>query len=106
MIQLTTEELKQKIDDGENFVLDLYATWCGPCKMMLNILESVSGTEAMKNYNIYKFDIDSDRDFVIENFSLRSVPTVKIFQEGKEVFSKVGVMSQTEITNQISILHS
>lgn len=106
MTQLTTEELKQKIEAGENFVLDLYATWCGPCKMMLSILENVNGTEAMKNYNIYKFDIDSDRDYVIQNFGLRSVPTVKIFQEGREVFSKVGVMTKTEITNQISILHS
>lgn len=106
MNQLTAEELKQKIENGESFVLDLYATWCGPCKMMLNILESVNGTEAMKNYNIYKFDVDSDRDFVRENFALRSVPTIKFFQEGKEVFSKSGVMSQTEITNQISILQS
>lgn len=104
MIQLTTEELKQKIEEGENFVLDLYATWCGPCKMMMNILESVNGSEPMKDYNIYKFDIDSDRDFVIEQFNLRSVPTVKIFQKGKEVYSKVGVMSSTELTGQIAIL--
>jgi thiol-disulfide isomerase/thioredoxin len=42
MQQLTTAELKQKISEGENFVLDLFATWCGPCKIMLNNLTKVN----------------------------------------------------------------
>ena len=42
MLQLTTKELKEKISNGENFVLDLYATWCGPCKVMLTNLEKVN----------------------------------------------------------------
>ena len=42
MQQLTTEQLKEKMQNGENFVLDLYATWCGPCKIMLSNLEKVN----------------------------------------------------------------
>ena len=42
MEQLTTSELRNKIENGENFVLDLYATWCGPCKVMLNNLSKVN----------------------------------------------------------------
>ena len=41
--KLTTQELKQKIESGENFILDLYATWCGPCKVMLNNLTKEIG---------------------------------------------------------------
>ena len=38
MQQLTTEQIKQKIQEGENFVLDLFAVWCGPCKVIGNSL--------------------------------------------------------------------
>lgn len=102
MEQLTTQQLKQKINEGENFVLDLYATWCGPCKIMLNNLTKVnesliSESKGQPNYKIYKYDIDSDRDYVMQELGIRSVPTIKIFKEGKEVFSKAGVLSPTEV---------
>lgn len=107
MEQLTTEQLKQKIDNGENFVLDLFATWCGPCKIMLNTLTKVNESLIKEstgepNYKIYKYDIDSDREFVVNELGIRSVPTIKIFKEGKEVFSKAGVMSQTEVINLLN----
>jgi len=101
MEQLTTEQLKQKINLGENFVLDLFATWCGPCKIMLNNLtrvnESLIKESTSPLYNIYKYDIDSDREFVMNELEVRSVPTIKIFKKGQEVFSRPGVMSPTEV---------
>lgn len=101
MEQLTTEQLKEKINSGENFVLDLFATWCGPCKIMLNNLtrvnESLIKESTSPSYNIYKYDIDSDREFVMNELEVRSVPTIKIFKKGQEVFSRPGVMSPTEV---------
>jgi thioredoxin 1 len=107
MQQLTTAELKQKISQGENFVLDLFATWCGPCKIMLNNLTKVNESLIKESngspvYNIYKYDIDTDKDFVMSELGIRSVPTIKIFKEGKEVFSKAGVMAPNEV---ISLLN-
>lgn len=102
MRQITTEELKEKIKNGENFLLDLYATWCGPCKIMLNNLNKVNeslikeSTQTPK-YNIYKYDIDDDKEFVVTELGIKSVPTIKLFKEGKEVFSKPGIMSPTEV---------
>ena len=101
MQQLTTNELREKIKNGENFVLDLYATWCGPCKVMLNNLTKVNESlikesASAPKYDIYKFDIDSDMDFVRE-LGVRSVPTIKIFKNGNEVFSKAGVMTSNEV---------
>jgi len=101
MQQLTTNELKEKINNGENFVLDLYATWCGPCKVMLNNLERVNESlikesNGSPSFGIYKFDVDSDMDFMRE-LGIRSVPTIKIFKGGSEVYSKAGVMSPTEV---------
>ena len=102
MQQLTTEQLKQKMQNGEDFVLDLFATWCGPCKIMLNNLSKVNESLLKESagapkYDIYKFDIDTDKEFVISELGIRSVPTIKIFKEGKEVFSKPGVMSPSEV---------
>lgn len=104
MQQLTTTELKQKIDNKENFVLDLFATWCGPCKIMLYNLEKVNESlikesDSSPKYNIYKFDIDTDKEFVVSELGIRSVPTIKIFKEGQEVFSKPGVMTAPEVLN-------
>ena len=101
MEQLTTSELKQKIENKENCVLDLYATWCGPCKVMLGNLGKVnesliSESSDRPKYGIYKFDVDSDMDFMRE-LGIRSVPTIKIFKGGSEVYSKAGVMSPTEV---------
>lgn len=106
MQQLTSSELKQKIESKENFILDLYATWCGPCKIMLSNLQKVNEsliTESysQKNYKIYKFDIDSDREFVMEELGIRSVPTIKFFKEGVELHSKVGIMSTNEVLDFI-----
>lgn len=102
MQQITTEELKQKISNGENFILDLYATWCGPCKIMLNNLTRVNESLIKESngepkYKVYKYDIDTDKEFVVSELGIRSVPTIKIFKEGKEVFSKPGVMSPSDV---------
>lgn len=108
MQELTTSELQEKINSGENFLLDLYATWCGPCKIMLNNLQRVTDngmlTESTNknNYKIYKFDIDSDREFSVNVLGVRSVPTIKMFKEGKEIYSKPGVLSPNDVVGLIS----
>lgn len=107
MLQLTTDQLKQKIENKENFILDLYATWCGPCKIMLyNLtkLDEMMANETVNkpDFSIYKFDIDTDKEYVVNQLGIRSVPTIKIFKQGQEVFSKPGVMTATEVLDLIS----
>ena len=97
--QLTSEELKQKINNKENFVLDLFATWCGPCKIMLGNLEKVNESLIQKGtpkYRVYKFDIEQDMDLMKE-WNVRGVPTIKIFENGEETFSRPGVMSPDQL---------
>ena len=101
MQQLTSEELKQKIKSGESFVLDLFATWCGPCKVMLGNLEKVNESlikesAGVPKYSVYKFDIENDMKLMAE-LGVRAVPTIKIFKEGTEVFSKPGVMQPAQV---------
>ena len=97
--QLTSEELKQKINNKENFVLDLFATWCGPCKIMLGNLEKVNDSLMQKGtpkYSVYKFDIEQDMDLMKE-WNVRGVPTIKIFENGEETFSRPGVISPDQL---------
>ena len=52
-MKLTTEELQQKIDSGEKFIVDLYADWCGPCRMIGPIVEKV-GKQLEEEVNMLK----------------------------------------------------
>jgi thioredoxin 1 len=106
MKQITTKELKEKIENKENFVLDFFATWCGPCKIMLSNLEAVNETlikesNGSPTFGIYKFDIESDMALTRE-LGIRSVPTIKVFKEGAESFSGAGVIPSSEVLKLIS----
>lgn len=106
MIQLTSDELKEKIESGENFVLDLFATWCGPCKIMLGNLEKVNESlikesNGSPKFNVYKFNIEDDMDLMSE-WGVRGVPTIKVFKEGQETFSQAGVMSPDKVLSLLN----
>ena len=63
-MKLTTEELQQKIDNGDKFIVDLYADWCGPCRMIGPVVEKVSKQlqEEGSEVSVYKFDIEQDKE--------------------------------------------
>ena len=97
-MEITSTELKQKIKNGDKLMVDFWATWCGPCSMMKPMFESASQTlkEQNSDVQLYTFDIESDRDFVSE-LGIRSVPMIKAFSNGKEVFSEVGLKQKSAI---------
>jgi len=66
-MKLTTEELQQKIDNGDKFIVDLYADWCGPCRMIGPIVEKVSKQlqEEGSEVSVYKFDIEQDKEMAV-----------------------------------------
>lgn len=102
--QLTNDELKQKIQNKESFILDLFATWCGPCKIMLGNLEKVNDTLQNESndspFGVYKFDIEQDMELMRE-WNVRGVPTIKIFEDGEETFTRAGIMSPEQVLRQI-----
>jgi thioredoxin len=96
MIELTAQQVEEKMASNENFILDCYAIWCGPCKVMMPMLESASSQ--ISGLNIYKYNVDSDMTLT-SKLGVRGVPTIKGFKDGKEVFNKVGLMQTNEIIN-------
>ena len=95
MIELNSTQLNEKINSGEKFVVDFYATWCGPCKYLSKILEQHGHKFGVP---VYKFDIETDRDISIK-YNVRSVPTLKLFYEGNPTKSHVGLLSDSEFNN-------
>ena len=68
-------------------VIDFWATWCGPCKLMNPILDEVE--KENPDLTITRIDIDSDKDMV-EQYNIQSVPTYIILKDGKEVDRVIG----------------
>lgn len=95
---LTSEELKQKIDSGEKFIVDMYADWCGPCRVLGPIVERVSQKleEEGHEVKVYKFDIESDKELSVQ-LGVRSIPTIKAFDGGEVVDNRVGILQEQQL---------
>jgi thioredoxin-like negative regulator of GroEL len=98
MTELTSQEIREKINNGDKFLLDFYAVWCGPCRVLMKIL---SDSEELLNVPVYTYNVDTDRKFTQE-FNVRSVPTVKLFDGGKVVNSGSGVMNINQLQSFVS----
>ena len=91
MINLTTQEVREKLDNGFNGVIDFYAEWCGPCKAMAPMLEQVN--ESLGEQKIFKVNVDMEQDLARE-FEIRSIPTLVFFKDGKSINRIVGATSK------------
>lgn len=98
MTELTSQEIREKITNGDKFLLDFYAVWCGPCRVLKKIL---SDSEELLNVPVYTYNVDTDRKFTQE-FNVRSVPTLKLFDGGKVVNSGSGVMNINQLQSFVS----
>lgn len=85
-----------KAKDGIN-VIDFWAPWCGPCRMMLKQIES---SAVNSKANFYKINID-DNEELAKELSIRSVPTIMIYNNGKLEKSHVGALSPQAIQSLI-----
>jgi len=97
-MEITSQELKEKIKNGNKIIVDYWAPWCGPCRIMKPMFESVSEKlkEQNSNVELYTFNIESDKEFAQE-VGLRSVPTIKGYVNGSEIFSEVGLKQTNAI---------
>ena len=84
---VNTEQLNKIIEDSEILLVDMYAEWCGPCKMLSPILEDIS--KKYTTIKVVKIDVDKNSD-AAKNYNVKSVPTVLFFYNGKLRQSLVG----------------
>ena len=76
-------------------IVDFWAEWCGPCKMLTPILEELSN-EMKNEINVVKVNLDENQDLAMK-YSIRSIPTLLLFKEGNLIDTKVGLLPKNEI---------
>ena len=94
MIYIKTENEFKEIISKEKVLVDFYADWCNPCKMMDMVLEDIDSIK------IVKVDIDRFRSLAKE-YKVMSIPAMKIIENGEIIKESVGFMSRDELMNFI-----
>lgn len=84
-------------------LIDFYADWCGPCKMLAPILEQVKD-ELGEKIKIVKIDVDKNQS-VTKKYQVRGVPTMLIFKNGKQLWRQSGVVQKAEMIRIINSFH-
>ena len=92
---LTNEEFEQFVNSKDVVLIDFYATWCGPCKMLAPILEKVS-QEVGQDYAIAKVNVDEEYE-LSKQFGIMSIPCMVVFEKGKERNRLVGFRQKQDI---------
>lgn len=85
----------QIINNDTPVLIDFYATWCGPCQMLSPILKQVKDNLG-ERVSIIKIDVDKNQD-IAASYQVRGVPTMMLFQNGKQLWRQSGVLSKEEI---------
>lgn len=93
------EKFKDLIASEKPLLVDFFATWCGPCKMMHPILEELAG-KVGENARIVKIDIDKNQELAAA-YNVRSVPTLMIFQKGELKWRTSGVTSANNLETEL-----
>jgi thioredoxin 1 len=89
----------QIIQSDKPVLVDFFATWCGPCQMLAPILKEVKANLG-ERISIIKIDVDKNQA-VAAQYQVRGVPTMILFQNGKQLWRQSGVMSKEDIIKVI-----
>lgn len=101
-LEFTDSNYKELIESGKPAVIDFWATWCGPCRMVGPIIEELAGAYG-EQVNIGKCDVDNNSD-VTADFGIRNIPTVLFFKDGKQVDKQVGSASKSVFEEKLKNL--
>ncbi len=101
MIQINDTNFKAEVLDAHQLVLvDFFATWCGPCRQMLPIMEELSA-EMGDKIKIVKMDVDESQK-TPEMFNIQSIPTLIMFKDGELLDKRLGAQSKSEMVKWIN----
>ena len=99
VLEVTTQTFQQEVLNSEKTVLiDFYADWCGPCKMLSPVVEEVA--QENTDIKVVKINVDNAQELAVK-YQIMSIPTLVVVKRGNEVTRSVGVISKTEMLEMI-----
>ena len=99
VIKVNKENFKSEvIDSNQSVLVDFYAQWCGPCKMLRPIIDEIAGENSTVKF--VSIDIDEEIELA-EEYNVSSVPCLILFEKGNEVKRSVGLISKDDIVDLI-----
>lgn len=102
VLTITDENYETEIEKSDKVcVLDFYATWCGPCKMMSPVIDEIA-EELGDMVKVGKVDSDENR-MLIEKFGIMSIPTIFVIKQGEIVKKFMGVTPKKDIIEAIKM---
>lgn len=99
LIHLTDENFKQETNKQNLVLVDFFATWCGPCRILGPILENVA--DEVENVDIFKVDVDENEQ-TARDFGIMSIPTIVLLKNGQEIARNVGLMNHDSLLEFIN----
>jgi len=97
LLSINEDNFEKSVMKGVSIV-DFWAIWCGPCRLMSPIVEEIA--KEMTDINVYKLNVDDNPELTAK-FNIMSIPTIIIFKDGEEVEQTVGVVSKSVLVNKI-----
>jgi len=91
------------INQDKPILIDFFAEWCGPCKMMSPILKDVK-KELGESISIIKIDVDKNQALA-NKYQVRGVPTLMLFKNGKQLWRQSGLLQKNEIIKIVSEIY-
>jgi len=100
IIEMNDENFDEEINkEYKTLIVDFWAEWCGPCKLLSPIIEEVA-KELEDQVTFGKVNLDSNQDLAMR-LSIRSIPTLLMFKDGKLRDTKVGLLSKSDLQDWI-----
>lgn len=92
----------KEISEKENLVIDFFAEWCGPCKMVTPIIESLE--KEFTNVEFLKLNVDDEDNDLLKHFNIRSIPTVIFMKNGVAIEKLIGANNREVYKQKIENL--
>ncbi len=101
-LEVTDSNFEELVNSGKPMVLDFWAEWCGPCRMVAPIIDDLA-KEYDGRVTVGKMDVDNNND-VVAQFGIRNIPTVLFFKDGKVVDKQVGAAQKAAFVEKVDSL--
>lgn len=100
VLEINNDNFNEEVNENKDtLIVDFWAEWCGPCKLLSPIIEELANEFEGKIY-FAKVNLDNNQDLAMK-FSIRSIPTLLLFKKGQLKDTKVGLLSKNDLKDWI-----